>query len=189
MFTLEDIDAYHEDGGLDGFQSGRDAAIADWKAKKEEAEYKLVFLRLQQRNWVRCARLDPAKRAKEAEYFRGKRVERAARARRVNREKYETVVNQCENVECGHVWEVEYGPGCPRRSRFCSNKCRDKARIRPKTRVDFKEIVLPILPATAKEIVIATGIKMASLLTVLTRWTNEGLVTRRGRPWRYETIV
>ncbi len=206
--SLSDVvEAFDDEGAVDGYQFGRAVRLQEWRERKEEAEYRAIYDRLYKRNSARRARAAGGKRlARIQQQQKSYRVRHRAelRAREWQRRKaqYEAnpVINTCE--ECGKSWSPPYEQEV-KRSRFCCRQCRNRFHGRERTSsgrrrkglrmMNIKTATIDALTErpwlTCSELATATGAKKRSLAVCLKRWCDHGLLTRRGRPREYRYSI
>lgn len=194
--SLDELEIFDAEGNIDGFEiSGKARRIQDWRDKKEEREFAKLVEKLQKRNAARKASKDEAKLARMREHDRRHRAsgKKELRKKQRIREKYAAnpVVNVCE--ECSKSVVVPFEKHGQRKSRFCSNKCRQRFHGRERSfrrkrgirDMATAERIMCFLStvdaATSAEIVEATQSKVSSVRTMLWRFVKEGKVAMEGR--------
>jgi hypothetical protein len=119
---------------LDGFQFDKDRALADWRHRKEQAEFGVLVNRLRARKWQREVYAEGGNRLERLRAVKRKHAARPAvklaglenaKARRARAYRENPIVCTC--VECGSTW-------CPlprrgvRPLEFCTDACRQRYR-------------------------------------------------------------
>lgn len=175
-----------------GFLTGKSAAIAEWRHRKEVSDFERLCSKLYQRKWARLERQRNGTRVRERlNVWRAAnrdKVRAQERARRAAKRKPRLFT--C--VECGRRRETK------RVAKFCSTKCRNRFHCRPRVvaknrgirNMSLRPALLALLvqPMTLRELVAALPLaKRNSIATLLSTLTRSGVLhaTPQGRGRSY----
>ena len=130
MFELK-RQAYDEGVAAIGTLSPKDNALAEWRARKDAAEFGRLISRLRARKWHRE---NPEKRAAKSKryYERGGSKLQLAAAKRRRLEAYKRNPVVCECLECGATW-CRVPPLRGPHPEFCGDACRQRYRYQERT--------------------------------------------------------
>lgn len=121
------------DGRIVGFGVGKEAAMRDWAARKEERYYEALFKRLAARNAARRSRSRDPERAREQ--VRAWRSRNYERNRELDRARKQRISEKRRHMAC--VCEVCSTRFTPARNvsghKYCSEVCRQRACGRRRT--------------------------------------------------------
>jgi hypothetical protein len=169
----------------DGFLVGKQAALADWRLRRDDRDFDALCLRLYNRNWARKFRAEHPERAREIlrRWREAHRDEMNARTRASRAAKRVTRYIVCE--VCLDVVPSK------RKQRFCKRKCRNQfhgvPRARARSRGLRNMVLVPTLlallgesgPLTLAEIrAAAPACNPASIATTLVKLRHSGRVLK-----------
>ena len=169
-----------------GFQSARDAAIADSRFRHEQLEFDRLCVRLAKRAWAACFRSQNPEEARVARArWQAAHRELVCSQQRV-RSCYGSAAEPaptfaCVCAACGALWESR------QRAKFCSRRCARRrpffsSRISPGNRI--RDFLRTHPGSTSREISRALSMKPHTVRKWLARARVTGFVVTHGRASR-----
>ena len=169
-----------------GFQSARDAAIAESRFRHEQVEFDRLCVQLAKRAWSAClGSQDPEEARLARARWRDAHRELACSQQRVrlrsSTAEESALTFACVCAACGALWESR------QRGRFCSRRCargrrRTSPRASPANRI--RDFLRTHPGATASEIRLAVSLKPRTVRNCLARARVAGFVVTTGKASR-----